>query len=164
METSADTKSTITLFNRANSQLPLFSNMITTISCALLPARNKSLYATLRKILMAVQKVVCLSHRYHQCWNTPPTTSLCSHPLVGLHKHSASVSECQWVPFLLCGGLQFHTFASSTLLCQTPFCQTAPLLPSVTQQQHVMEYWWEGSILLLYHQDSPLTLWANIIK
>ena len=26
-----------------------------------------------------------------------------------------------------------------------PFCQTAPLLPSVTQQQNVTEYWWEGS-------------------
>ena len=25
------------------------------------------------------------------------------------------------------------------------FGQTAPLLPSVTQQQNVMEYWWEGS-------------------
>jgi len=25
-----------------------------------------------------------------------------------------------------------------------PFCQTAPLLPSVTQQ-HGMGYWWEGS-------------------
>ena len=28
---------------------------------------------------------------------------------------------------------------------QTPFCQTAPLLLSVTWQQNVMEYWWEGS-------------------
>ena len=26
-----------------------------------------------------------------------------------------------------------------------PLCQTAPLLPSVTQQQHVMGYWQEGS-------------------
>jgi len=26
-----------------------------------------------------------------------------------------------------------------------PFCQTAPLLPSVTWQQHAMGYWWEGS-------------------
>ena len=26
-----------------------------------------------------------------------------------------------------------------------PLCQTVPLLPSVTRQQHVMEYWWEGS-------------------
>jgi len=43
------------------------------------------------------------------------------------------------------GRIQFHTFASSTLLCQEPFCQTVPLLPSVTQQQSVMKYWWEGS-------------------
>ena len=26
-----------------------------------------------------------------------------------------------------------------------PFCQTVPLLPSVTWQQNVMEYWCEGS-------------------
>ena len=38
-----------------------------------------------------------------------------------------------------------HTFASSTLSCQTPFCQSAPLLPSVTWQHHVTEYWREGS-------------------
>ena len=25
-----------------------------------------------------------------------------------------------------------------------PFCLTGPLLPSVTWQQNVMEYWWEG--------------------
>ena len=28
---------------------------------------------------------------------------------------------------------------------QMPFCQTAPLLPSVTEQQNAVEYWWEGS-------------------
>ena len=26
-----------------------------------------------------------------------------------------------------------------------PFCQTAPLLPSVTWQENVMKYWQEGS-------------------
>jgi len=26
-----------------------------------------------------------------------------------------------------------------------PFCQAAPLLPSVTRRQNGMEYWWEGS-------------------
>ena len=31
------------------------------------------------------------------------------------------------------------------LPCQTPFCQTAPLLPSVTWQQNVTGYWWKGS-------------------
>jgi len=44
-----------------------------------------------------------------------------------------------------------HIFASNKqqpsymLPRQMPFCQTAPVLPSVTQQQHVMEYWWENS-------------------
>jgi len=28
---------------------------------------------------------------------------------------------------------------------QKPFCQTVPLLLSVTWQQNVTEYWWEGS-------------------
>jgi len=46
--------------------------------------------------------------------------------------------------FFPSGGIQLYTFASYTLLCQVPFCQTAPLLSSVTQQQNVMEYWWEG--------------------
>ena len=62
------------------------------------------------------------------------TTSLCSHPLF-LCKFSASINECQWVPFFPRGGTWWHIFASSTLSCQTPLCQTAPLLPSVTQQQ-----------------------------
>jgi len=35
--------------------------------------------------------------------------------------------------------------SSCTLLSQMPYCQTAPLLPSVAQQQNVMGYWWEGS-------------------
>ena len=43
------------------------------------------------------------------------------------------------------GGIQPHTFASYVLPRQTPFCQAAPLLPSVTWQQRGMEYWWEGS-------------------
>ena len=35
--------------------------------------------------------------------------------------------------------------ASNTLPYQLPFCQTAPLLPSVTWQQYIMEYWQDGS-------------------
>ena len=37
------------------------------------------------------------------------------------------------------------TFALYALPCQTPFYQTAPVLSSVTQQQNVKGYWWEGS-------------------
>ena len=43
------------------------------------------------------------------------------------------------------GRIQFYTSALYALPCQTPFCQTAPLLLSITQQHHLMEYWWEGS-------------------
>ena len=31
------------------------------------------------------------------------------------------------------------------LLCQMPVCQTAPLLPPVTRQQNVIEYWKKAS-------------------
>ena len=72
-------------------------------------------------------------------------TNPCWMFLETIQKLSASVDECQWVPFFLHGGIQFHIFASCALPCQTPFCQTVPLLPSVTQQQNVTEYWWEDS-------------------
>ena len=42
-------------------------------------------------------------------------------------------------------GIQRRTSASYALPYQMPFCQTASLLPSVTQQQNVMGYCWEGS-------------------
>jgi len=35
--------------------------------------------------------------------------------------------------------------ASYGLPCQAPFCQTGPLLLSVSWQQNVMKYWWKGS-------------------
>ena len=31
--------------------------------------------------------------------STPPTTSLCSHTLLTLHEHSASIDKWQWLPF-----------------------------------------------------------------
>ena len=66
------------------------------------------------------------------------------HPLFDLHKRS-TFTEGQWVLFFPHRGIKFHLFASYALPCQTPFCPAAPVLPSVTQQQHVMGYWWEGS-------------------
>ena len=63
--------------------------------------------------------VVTHCHHCH-CWYTPSTTGTVSHPLFGLHKHSASINECQWVPFLPHGGIQLHGFASiSTAIAAT---------------------------------------------
>ena len=53
-----------------------------------------------------------------------------------------NVSGCHFFPHAV---IQLHPFASYALPCQTPFCQTAPLLPSVTWQENAMEYWWECS-------------------
>ena len=61
---------------------------------------------------------------------------------INLQEASTSVSGCH---FFLHGGIQPRTFASATLPCQMPFCQTAPLLPSVTQEQNIKEHWQEGS-------------------
>lgn len=72
-------------------------------------------------------------------------SSLCSHPLFGLHNRSASIDEYQWVQCFPHGGIQFHIFASYSLQCQALFCQIVPLLPSVAWQKNAMEYWWEGS-------------------
>ena len=44
------------------------------------------------------------------------------------------------VTFFPYGGIPCYSFASHAF----PLCRTAPLLPSVTQQQHVAEYWQEG--------------------
>jgi len=77
----------------------------------------------------------------HHWWNihTPPTISLCSHPIWSLEMFC----KCWWMSmgaiFFPRGRTQWYTFASSALPCQTPFCQTAPLLPSATQEQCVME-------------------------
>ena len=57
-----------------------------------------------------------------------------------------NVSGCH---FFLHGGIQWHTFASFALPCQTPLCQTAFLMPSVALQEKVLEYWWEGSAIPL---------------
>jgi len=51
-----------------------------------------------------------------------------------------TINEHPWIELFLCEEL--YTVA----LCALP-CQTAPLLLSVTQQQNIMEYWWEGSSL-----------------
>ena len=166
METTTDTKSTITLFDRTNSQLQntvfQFSNTVTTISYAFSSVMNKSLYATLVKICMAIWNVACLSHCCHHCWNTPSTASLCSHPLFGLCKHSASIDECQWVPFFpkqknsmkhLC----FISISTSDTILSG--CPPAAICHTATKCNAIC-----GKVLPLlpFHKHPPLMSWANI--
>ena len=54
---------------------------------------------------------------------------------------SMNVNGCNFFPH---GGIPFQTLASYALPSQIPFSQTATLLPSVAQQQYVMEHCQEG--------------------
>lgn len=131
---------------------------VTTISYAFSPTVNKNLHATLRKI--------CISgsdHRHHN-WNAPPTASLYSYPLFGLHERSASVDEGQWVPFfsawtnsgthlcLICPSI------SDTILSGCPLpaiCHTARTCNNIGGMVQP---------LLPYHHHLLPKSWANIIK
>ena len=117
----------------------LVLSIVTTINYALLSVMNKSLHDRLEHGLSFT-----LLLPLH--FNISPTTSLCSHLLFGLHKQSASIDACQWVPFFfLHEEIQLDTLASYTISCQMSFCQTAPLLRFVRWEQNVMEYCQEGS-------------------
>ena len=62
---------------------------------------------------------------------------------INIQQAKMNVKRCHIFPH---GGIQRHTFTSYVLPCQTPFFQIAPLLPFVTQQRNVMEYWQEDSV------------------
>ena len=101
MKTTKDTKytkNTMTLFDKEKSQLlnTVFQQSAP-LALQFFPAMSRNLHAVLIKVCTAeVPHYHC--HRYS---NIPPTTSLCSHPLSGLHKCSAIIDECQEVPFFL---------------------------------------------------------------
>lgn len=85
-------------------------NTVTAISKAFSQAIKKSLHVTLLKICTSR----CARCHCYLYWNAPFATSLCSYKLFGLHKHSESIDEYQWVPFLFF----FNTWRNSmTQLC-----------------------------------------------
>ena len=103
-------------------------------------AVNKSLHAHCARLS---QMWLVFHVTVTTAWNTAPTTSLCLVP-VNTEQASMNVSRRHFFPH---GGIQWHAFASYALPYQMPFCQTAPLLPSVTRhtRQHcVTECWQEG--------------------
>jgi hypothetical protein len=99
------------------------------------------------KLCEAARNLVsCLSHQCHHCWNAPRTSSLCSHPLFGLRKLSASVGECQWGQFFFPhGGIQWHASASYALPMSDailPEYSSAALCRTATE---LTNYWRECS-------------------
>ena len=101
------TKSTVALFGRTNSQLQstLFPDSCHHYLC-IFASNEQEPACCAFKIYMTIWNVACLSHCSCHYWNAPPTTSVCTHSLFGLQKHSASINECQWVQF-------FYTWRNS---------------------------------------------------
>jgi len=125
-------------------------------------ADGGTLHCVMWQLCMALWNMTCLSHFCH-CWNvTHP--SLCSHPLFGLHQRSASVSECQWVPFFSAGkNSMVHLWSiyvsmSDTIL-SLPLC--CHLSHGNKMSQNIGG---EVQPLLPYHHHLPLVLWAIVIK
>jgi len=89
----------------------------------------------MQKPCIAIWNVACLLCHCHHCWNASPTTALCSHPLFGLHKCSASEDECHLVPFFhmekFNGTLFFiHTFMSDVILL---YCHSVAIRHKATE-------------------------------
>jgi len=121
------------LIEQIHSYKTIFFDIFTTISYVFASAMNKCLHAVLVKTctskgdpLLPVLKCTtyCLTVLTSTVWS----------PL------TFSINECQWVLLFPHGGIKWHTFASYKLPCQPPICQTSPLLPSVAQQQNLIEY------------------------
>jgi hypothetical protein len=96
-------------------------------------------------ISWAAWNIACLSHRCRHCWNTPPTASLCSHPLFGLRKRSASVLVCKSVHFYPHGGTQRHTSTSSPLLMSDAILSDCPSAAICRTATKLTNYWRKGS-------------------
>jgi len=140
MEAIADTKSAITLFDRAKYSDTKYSfSIVSIIIYAFLPVMNKSLHAVLTKIYISK--------------GDPPSMS----PLLKSTTQSLTVlTSTVWSPSTLnkhqwmsTGAIFFCMKNSVPHLCflctsMSGTCQT-PLLPPVSQPQNVTEYWWEGS-------------------
>ena len=130
--------------------------MVTTISCSFSPA--------------PLEVTHCFS-----CYDRAITEA--QHPLPhcahihclvskNVQQASMNVNGCN---FFSCGGIQWCTFASYALLYQIPFCQTAPLLPSVMWQQNITVFagrfnlYWHNTNIMGWHKIRRITFRAALI-
>ena len=124
METTTDTKSTITVFGRAHSQLLVFK-VVTAVSYAFSPVTNKNLHGMLIKICTRGGDPLSplLKCTTHQRW---------------IHQRSASTDGRQCAPPFSHRWIQWHTPASHTPLHQI-LCLTAAICRTATNFNGILE-------------------------
>ena len=139
------TKSTIILFNRANSWLQntIFQHSHHHLLCIFtsnvqIPAHCTQKSAWLSGVWPVFHVAVTAAEMHH-----PPPHCANIHWWVSINVQQASLyaSVCN---FFRMKEFNFTlNFASYALLCQMLFWQSDPLLSFVTWQQNIMECWWE---------------------
>ena len=92
-------------------------------------------------------------------WNTPPTASLSSNPLSGLHKHSASAYQCHWFLFLPHGGviapITYTNFHVRHYFVRPLLCCLLSHANKISQNNGE-----KIQSLLPYYQHAPLMSWT----
>ena len=132
-----------------------------TTGCAFLPARNKTLHATLVKICTSGCGPLLLSPLLEH--TTYHFTVLTSTGLVSVNVQQPLMNDtgCQF--FSAWRNSWTHLCFICTSMPDNIY-QTATLLPFVKWKQNVTEYGQKVQPLLPYHQHPHLTLWANTLK
>jgi len=112
-------------------------------------------------LCVAVENMAFLLCCCGQCWNTPPTASLCSHPLFVLHNCSSSINECQWVHFFFHVEefTDIHTSMSNAILSDSP---SAAICYMATEWNGILAG--RFNLYFQYHQHLSLTSWAKITE
>ena len=144
METATKTKSTLCLIEQILSYKTVFFNIVTTISYVFSPVMNFRLHAMLIKTCISGGDPQLLASLLN-CTAHPPAHCAHIHCLVSRNTQQASVNvngchffcmeEFSATPLLHTWAHVRHYFVRLPLFCHL----------SVTEQRHVMEYWWEGS-------------------
>ena len=110
METTIDMKSTVTPFDRVNSQLQniIFQHSYHHWLCIFTSDEQESACHAWTSIWLS-RTLSCLSHHCH-CWNAPPTTSV--------------LASTVWSPSMFCKHrkCQWGTFFSAWKNSMTPLC------------------------------------------
>mgnify|MGYP001855146717 CR=1 FL=1 len=116
-----------------------------------------ALHFVVWQLCVAIWNMACLSRHCYHCWNAAPATSLHSRLLFGLHKRSASVSQCHFFPM--------EEFDDRPLL-HTHFSIRCHFVCCCLSHGNKMSWNIGGKVqsLLLYYQHLCLMSWVNIIK
>ena len=138
----------------------LFFNADTTISCLFLSAMNKTTHATLIKICTSGDDPLPLSPlQKHTTYHLTELTSTVSSAETSRKDQSVSMGAI----FSAWRNQMPHLYLIWIFMSEA-IPSDCPSAPTVTPQQSVTEYWWEGSASTAVPPSSAPGIVANTVK